>query len=137
MELTLKRIASPFLFELKNEHGQTCQIDASPTIGGQNQGLRPMELLAGSLASCASIDVVHILQKQRILLGDYEVKINATRSEGVPSPFESIELIFKFFNRIDEEKLVKVIDLTLEKYCSVASSLNDQIKITYKIDFVE
>lgn len=137
MELKLKRIESPFLFELKNDQNQTCQIDASPTIGGKGKGFRPMELLAGSLASCASIDVIHILQKQRILLGEYEVKINAIRFEGVPSPFKQIELNFFFFNRIDEQKLIKVIELTIDKYCSVAACLNDKIEITYQIHFVE
>lgn len=137
MELHLKRVASPFVFELENAQNQICKIDASSSIGGQGNGFRPMELLAGSLASCASIDVILILQKQRILLGDYEVKIIANRAEGVPSPFETIELNFYFFNRIEEEKLHKVIALTLEKYCSVSACLNDQIKISYKIHFVE
>ena len=63
MKLTLTRIEEPFVMELQNESGNTCMMDANPAIGGKNLGFRPMELLAGSLAGCASIDVINILKK--------------------------------------------------------------------------
>lgn len=127
---------SLFVMELKNEQGITCLIDANETIGGQNKGFRPMELLAGSLAACASIDVIQILRKKRILLGGYEVHIEAKRKESVPAPFEHITLHFIFCNVISEEQLKATIELALYKYCSVNASLSDEIKIdyTYKIE---
>lgn len=127
---------SLFVMELKNEQGITCLIDANETIGGQNKGFRPMELLAGSLAACASIDVIQILRKKRILLGCYEVHIEAKRKESVPAPFEHITLHFIFCNVISEEQLKATIELALYKYCSVNASLSDEIKIdyTYKIE---
>ena len=131
MELNLKRVESPFVFELKNEGGNTCPVDASQAIGGKNKGFRPMELVAGGLAACASIDVINILQKKRILLGCYEVTVSAQRKEAVPAAFESIHLDFVFYNVIDETQLRNTIDLALHKYCSVAASLNGDIRITY------
>lgn len=137
MKLHLKRVKSPFALELKNASGHSCQLDASPAIGGTDQGFRPMELLAGSLAACASIDVIQILQKKRILLGCYEVEVQADRVEGVPSPFEHIHLVFVFYNVIDEAQLNRTIDLALNKYCSVAASLNDSIRITHEYTIKE
>lgn len=136
MSLNLRRLESPFVMELKNEQGNTCLIDANETIGGQNKGFRPMELLAGSLAACASIDVIQILRKKRILLGCYEVNIETKRREAVPAPFEQITLHFIFCNVINEEQLKATIELALYKYCSVYASLSDDIKIdyTYKIE---
>lgn len=134
MNLELKRIESPYVFELKNDSGNTCLVDASPAIGGKDKGFRPMELLAGSLASCASIDVINILKKKRIELGCYEVKISAERSDAVPSPFVSILLKFVFYNRIDQNVLDPIIELALHKYCSVAASLNNEIAINYEIE---
>ncbi|MBC9811663.1 OsmC family protein [Crocinitomicaceae bacterium CZZ-1] len=136
MHLNLRRLESLFVMELKNEQGITCLIDANETIGGQNKGFRPMELLAGSLAACASIDVIQILRKKRILLGCYEVHIEAKRKESVPAPFEHITLHFIFCNVISEEQLKATIELALYKYCSVNASLSDEIKIdyTYKIE---
>lgn len=133
MSLNLKRLESPFVMELRNEQDITCVIDASDTIGGKNKGFRPMELLAGSLAACASIDVIQILRKKRILLGCYEVKIEARRKEAVPSPFEHITLHFIFCNVIDENVLKSTIELALYKYCSVNASLSDEIRIDYTI----
>jgi len=134
MILKLKRIASPFVFELSNENGNFCLIDASPAIGGTDKGLRPMELLAGSLASCASIDVINILRKKRIQLGAYEVHINAGRAENVPAAFQHIHLKFVFYNNVNEQKLATIIELAINKYCSVAASLKDEIKISYSIE---
>ena len=134
MKLKLKRIEAPFVLELNNENGSTVIIDANPSIGGKGLGFRPMELLAGSLAGCASIDVISILKKQRIELASYTIDIVAKRSEGVPSPFENIQLNFEFDDSVDLEKAKKAIDLSLEKYCSVSASLKDEITITYSIN---
>ncbi len=134
MKLKLKRIEAPFVLELNNENGNTVIIDANPSIGGKGLGFRPMELLAGSLAGCASIDVISILKKQRIELASYTIDIVAKRFEGVPSPFENIQLNFEFDDSVDLEKAKKAIDLSLEKYCSVSASLKDEITITYSIN---
>lgn len=131
MKLNLKRIEAPFVLELSNEANNKVIIDANPAIGGKGLGFRPMELLAGSLASCASIDTLMILQKQRIELLDYSVEINAVRKEGEPSPFEKIELSFRFDAAVDLVKANKAIALSLQKYCSVAASLNNQIELIF------
>lgn len=133
MSLILKRLESPFVLELQNSNGIKCVVDANETIGGKNKGFRPMELLAGSLAACASIDVIHILQKKRILLGCYEVNIESKRKESIPASFEHITLHFVFCNVIDENLLKSTIELALYKYCSVNASLSEEIKIDYTI----
>lgn len=137
MKLNLKRIESPFVFELSNATGQTCALDAAEQIGGKGKGFRPMELVAGGLAACASIDVINILQKKRILLGCYEVDVRAERTENVPAAFKNIHLAFVFYNVIDEAQLKHTIDLALYKYCSVAASLNATIEITYTYEIKE
>ena len=133
MKLELSRVEAPFVMELTNESGNVCYMDANPSIGGLNKGFRPMELLAGSLAGCASIDVLNILKKQRVELQHYKVRIEASRKEGVPSPFDVIHLIFEFDSFVEEEKARKVIDMTLDKYCSVSASLREDVKVTYAI----
>ena len=54
MKLEFKRVEEPYVFSLENETGVVTYLDASDTIGGKNKGLRPMEMLAGSLAGCAA-----------------------------------------------------------------------------------
>ena len=137
MKLKLERIEEPFVMELSNRSGNKCLLDANPSIGGKDKGFRPMELLAGSLAACASIDVLNILKKQRLAISHYRVEINANRKDSVPSPFEQIHLIFEFDDAVDPEKMKRNIELTLQKYCSVSASMSEEINITYEIKIIK
>lgn len=133
MSLELKRVEKPFSFALKDSNGNICMLDASESIGGNGMGFRPMELLAGSLAGCASIDIVSILNKQKIDPELFEIEINYIRKEEIPSAFQSVELVLKIDDVIDRNKLKKNIELVLAKHCSVIASLDKAIEITYKI----
>jgi putative redox protein len=133
MILELQRIEAPFVFALSNEAGATSLIDASEQIGGKNKGLRPMEMLAGSLASCAAIDVLLMLEKQREDCTAFSVRITAVRSEEVPARFTHIALEFTCSPQILRTRLERNIELALEKYCSVAASLHPEIEITYTV----
>ncbi len=135
MSLELIRVEDPFVFELRNEEGVVCGIDASPSIGGKGKGFRPMELLAGSLAGCASIDVLLILKKQRIIPTHFTIKIETKRVDAIPSYFEEIKLIFEVNRDVPVEKLEKAIDLTLKKYCSVSASLKEEVKIIFEVKY--
>jgi len=135
MSLELIRVEEPFVFELRNEEGVVCGIDASPAIGGKGKGFRPMELLAGSLAGCASIDVLLILKKQRIIPTHFTIKIETKRVDSIPSYFDEIKLIFEVNRDVPVEKLEKAIDLTLKKYCSVSASLKEEVKIIFEVKY--
>ncbi len=136
MHISIQLVEEPFVFEGKNEDGNTVFMDASPTIGGKGKGMRPMELLATSLAGCMSIDVLSILRKQRQLVTQFEIKTEAVRSSGTPSPFETIELIFLVNQEVNLEKLQHAIDLSHEKYCSVSASLSDKIQIKTTVQHI-
>jgi len=130
LNLTLTLEEQPFVLSLENEDGLLTTIDASPAIGGKQKGLRPMELLAGALAGCMSIDVLSILKKQRIEVTTYAVKVEAKRSEGVPAKFEAIELQFIVDENVPLEKVENAVKLSHEKYCSVSASIDPGIRVT-------
>lgn len=134
MKLELERIEEPYVFRVENELGAFCQIDASEAIGGKGKGMRPMELLAASLAGCASIDITRMLTKKRIPLDRFSISIEAKRSDSMPSPFEWIMLNIHLDDEVDKEQVKKVVELTLNKYCSVAASLKKSITIRYTIN---
>ena len=136
MKLELNRIEKPYVFELENENGTICKIDSSKDIGGKNKGLKPMELLAGALAACISIDILMILNKQSIELDNYSVSVDAKKKNSVPSPFEEIHLVFTINKEIDLNKVQRAIQLSIDKYCSVKESLNPEIIITSEINII-
>lgn len=134
MKVQIKRINDAFGMEVVNGEGQTVRVDANPSIGGEGLGMRPMELLLSSMATCASIDVLLIVKKKRIALKKYEIEVRGNRVEGVPSPFESIHLVIKIDPEDPKEVIEKAMEMSLEKYCSVSASLDSSIQITFEIE---
>lgn len=137
MKISLERKAIPYVLEAKNETGNSILIDASPDIGGKNSGPRPMELLLMGLAGCASIDVLMILEKQKVEVKEYKVEVIGDREQiGQAKLFTKIHLQFFVTGTVNETGLKRAIDLSLEKYCSVAKTLEKTATITYEISQV-
>lgn len=130
MKITLTRINKAFHYEAINKDKIVVHIDANKEIGGEGEGVRPMELVLMGLGGCASIDLGLILKKQRQELLDYQVEINASRNEDDAKAFKSIQLHFILTGNLNADKVEKAIELTLNKYCSVALSLSKDIDIS-------
>jgi putative redox protein len=138
MNLTLSRLSAPFHFSIKNESGNSVETDASLDIGGTDAALRPMELLLAGLASCSSIDIVLLLQKMRQPLIDMQVDIIADRRQNeTPSLFERIHLHFILFGSLENDKVEKVINMSIDKYCSVAKIIEKTCPITWDFEIKE
>lgn len=135
MKIEIQRIQTPFHLRATNESGNHLDTDASPSIGGTGQGMRPMELLLAGIGSCSSIDVIDILRKQRQALEDIQIIVDGEReADKVPSLFSKIHLHFILKGNLDEEKVKKALDLSITKYCSVAKTLEKTAEITYSFE---
>ena len=119
-------------FQADAESGGSLIVDGSPDIGGEGRGMRPMELLLASLASCSAMDVVHILRKQRQGLESLSIAIEGERIEGAPSPYKSVKLVFEAKGAVDDHKLQRAVQLAVEKYCSVRASFDPKIEISWE-----
>jgi putative redox protein len=138
MNLTLSRLSAPFHFSIKNESGNTVETDASIEIGGSDAALRPMELLLAGLASCSSIDIVLLLQKMRQPLIDIQVDIKAERKhDETPSLFERIHLHFILTGSLEKDKVEKVLNMSIDKYCSVAKIIEKTCPISWDFEIKE
>ena len=102
--------------------------------GERREGTSPMELLLAALGGCTSIDVVAILAKMRQPLNRFEIELSGARKDTDPKSYTAIELIFKLWgDGLDEERVDRAVELSLNKYCSVFHSLSKEIKLTTKI----
>jgi len=120
-----------------NEEGISVEMDGSPEIGGEGKGMRPMQLLLTSLGGCSSIDVLLILKKQKQVVEEFEVIVEGDREKIRDySIFKTITLHFKIKGNVDLAKVEKAVQLSMEKYCSVAKTLEPTAKITYKITLI-
>jgi putative redox protein len=122
--ITLKRVAGQFGFDAADELGHIIPIDASPEMGGENYGARPMQLLLMGLGGCSGIDILNILRKQKQEVLGFNMRIEGEREPGKePSIWASVKLVFEITGHIDQSKAQRAVDLSMDKYCSVAETL--------------
>lgn len=135
MEVNLTRVDQDFHFAAKGASGVEVHMDGSPEIGGHNAGARPMEMLLMGLGGCSAIDVIQILKKQRQQIDTFDIKVTAERTPGeVPSLFKHINVHFMLGGPLDEEKVQKAINLSMDKYCSVAAILYKTATISHTFE---
>lgn len=124
MKLELKRLDDTFHFEAISETGNVAFMDGGEDIGGHNKGVRPMQMLLMGLGGCAAIDVVMILKKQKQTIVDFAISIEGHREGSKePSLWKTIAIHFKLKGNIDLTKAERAVKLSMEKYCSVARTL--------------
>ncbi|HVX87783.1 MAG TPA: OsmC family protein [Gemmatimonadales bacterium] len=94
----------------------------------------PVVTLLNAAASCAATDVVLILAKKKVELKKLTVEVAADRRETAPRRVLALTLVWRLAGSgLDLTKARHAIDLSVEKYCSVMSSLNPDIKVTNEI----
>ena len=134
MIVKLKRENQAFHFQAENEDGVSISLDASPEIGGENKGFRPMQLLLAGIGGCSGIDIILILQKQRQKVDDFSIEVSADRQKNTtPALFENIHVTFSFVGTLDKNKVYRAVELSMEKYCSVAKILEKSASISYSV----
>ncbi|MGP1906830.1 OsmC family protein [Metabacillus sp. JX24] len=117
--------------------GHEVKMDASEEVGGENTGARPTELLLHAVAGCTGIDIISILQKMRLNPSSFEMDLTGTRAEDHPKRFTAITIHYKLEGDLPEEKVIRAIQLSKDKYCSVSQSLNAEITAEYSINGVK
>jgi putative redox protein len=105
-------------------------VIASPG-DGDAAGVKPSDLLLLGLASCASVDLVEILNKKRQAPERMEVRVEGVQEESPPWTFRKIHMHFVFQGALlHPEAVEQAIRLSEEKYCSVAATIRCAAEIT-------
>jgi putative redox protein len=118
------RQSGDFGFEATDAMGHVIKMDSSPESGGENYGVRPMQVMLMGLGGCSGIDVVSILKKQRQEITFFAMHIEAERETGKePNLWKSALIVFTLNASIDEDKAKRAVQLSMDKYCSVAETL--------------
>ena len=126
------------MFVAKSGTGHSIVLDGAAEGGGQNYGMRPLELMVLSVASCSSYDVVTILKKARQEIHSCEAEVEAKRVDSIPSVFESIHLQFKIAGaRLNKKQVQRAVELSAEKYCSASIMLkNSGVNVTHGFEII-
>lgn len=125
-------------FEAITEEGHSVLMDASPEVGGEGRGPRPMEMVLMGLGGCTGIDVVLMLQKGKQDIDDCQIDITAERSDTVPKVYSKIHVHFKVSGRaLNEKKVKRAVGLSAEKYCSVSKMLEATVALSHDYEIIE
>jgi putative redox protein len=115
------------------DSGFEVPLGSYPEVGGDNDGFRPMELMAVSLAGCTAMDVISILTKKRQQVSDYRVKVIAERSEQHPKVFTSATIEYHVAGKeISENALTRAMELSADAYCPAQAMLGKVIPLGLK-----
>ncbi|MFZ5552433.1 MAG: OsmC family protein [Bacteroidota bacterium] len=134
MKVKLNRKNNNFHFVAESDNGNSVSMDASPAIGGENKGVRPMEMLLMAIGGCSGIDVVSILKKQKQEIKNFSIEVDGEREAGKePSLYKHIEVVFLLEGDMDPSKAKRAVELSMDKYCSVAKTLEKTAEINYSV----
>ena len=119
-----------------DSRGHSIVIGRSPDDHSEFVGVKASNLLLISAAACSAYDVVEILMKQRQPLIDFKILCTGEQLPKPPYTFTSIHLKYIAYGDVDQSKLIKAITLSIEKYCSVISTLRPGVPITTDCEVV-
>src|SRR5579859_5869187 len=101
-----------------------------------NKGPGPMELLLIALGACTATDVVSVLKKKRQKLESLEVICSGERAPQPPTVWTKIEIVYRLRGELDEKAVKHAIELSEEKYCSVAAMLRKTATVSWRYEIL-
>lgn len=115
------------------DSGFKVPLDSYPEVGGDNDGFRPMELMALSLAGCTAMDVISILSKKRQEISDFQVKVFTDRAEEHPKVFTHAVIEYHAAGKeISEKAITRAVELSADIYCPAQAMLGKLIPLEMK-----
>jgi putative redox protein len=118
-------------FVAESPSGHRVALDSDRSSNGAPG---PMELLLVALGACTATDVVSILAKKRQKLESLEVEVSGERAAEPPAVWVKLEIVYKLRGDLDEPAVKHAIQLSEEKYCSVAAMLRKAAPITFRYE---
>jgi len=123
-------------FESDNPSGKTVLMDTSPENGGHSSGLSPKAMMLSSLAGCSGLDVVSILDKMKVEVADFKMDTYGELTNEHPKYYHTVSVEYHFYGtNLDEQKITKAVNLSIDKYCGVMEMFRKFAKINTSIHF--
>jgi putative redox protein len=108
--------------------GPTLVVD-----GNREVAPSPVDALVVALASCSAVDVVDYLEKRRTPPASLAVSVRFSRAASYPRRLTDAHLAFRVATDAEEAHVRRAVELSFERYCSVANSLAPDTRLTYEV----
>ena len=101
-----------------------------------NKAPGPMEFVLLALGACTATDVVTILEKKRQKLESLEVVCSGERAKEPPTVWTKLEILYRLRGKLDDAAVKHAIQLSEDKYCSVAAMLKKTATVTWRYEIL-
>jgi putative redox protein len=125
-------------FDGSSDSGFTVPLGTAADVGGDNDGFRPLELIAIGIAGCTAMDVISILQKKREEVSSFEVRVHAERAAEHPKVYTHLTIEYVVGGKnLSKEAVERAVELSETKYCSAQAMFKKVAPMDLKITYVE
>lgn len=101
------------------------------------KGVSPSQVLLIGLSACTAYDVLSIMEKKRKPLALLEVIAQGDQNESPPWAYHHIHLKFIVSGKdLTEKAISQAIELSQEKFCSVAATVRGVAEITTEFEIL-
>jgi putative redox protein len=122
------------VFDVALPQGERQVLASVPAAERPGPGPSPMEALLGAVAGCSGMDVVGILGKMRKEITSLRMEVEGARAEEHPRVFTEIHLTYYMDGpAIDAASALRAVELSQDKYCSVAAMLRPTVKMGWTL----
>jgi putative redox protein len=120
-------------FVVESASGHTAEVDEAP-IFGDDEAMRPTEMLLGALGTCTGLNAVLLLRKFKQPLKSLEVRVEGEQEEEWPRAFKKIEVTFVlgWDGKHDNEQVDSALDMACNRYCPIHATLSRGTRIEHK-----
>ncbi len=119
-------------------NGHEIILDAESNVGGEDKGPPPKPLMLVSLGGCTGMDVISILEKMRVKIEDFHVRVEGELTDEYPKYYHKIHTIYEFKGKdLPLDKLKKAVKLSEERYCGVSAVYKHGAELTSEIKIIK
>ncbi len=112
------------------------KIDVPEDKGGNGNGMRPKALMLSSLAGCSGLDIASLIKKMRLEVEDFKIETDAELTDETAATYHTVYIRYIFTGKeLNEDKLTKIVNLSVEKYCGVMKMFEKFAEVKIEIIF--
>lgn len=124
------------VFESDNPSGFNFNLGVTEEEKDPYKPLRPKAAMLSSLAACSGLDVVSVAEKMKTEFSDFKIEVVGELTDEHPKIYHTVTVDYHFYgNDLDEKKITKAVNLSVEKYCGVMEMFRQFSKVETKINF--
>jgi len=125
---------SKIKFEIEANTGHKGVFVDEPPLLGDDEGMRPTEMLLGALGACTGINAVLLLKKFKQPFESLAVSVEGEQQDDWPHAFTKIDITFEigWTGKFDKDMADKALDMACNRYCPVDATLTHGTKIEHR-----